>query len=195
MRVRREAYRGTEARVEDQRPDVIVIRVTVAQPGTEVGLDVLWVGFKAPSHRKAHGWNEVMREAVDRLEVAHANRNVFLILAIGIEWMMFEWVPIPTNPGGGRGFQSSHLTKQTLGMSMAEYVMLLLPVQASLQTRIGPHTHLIYTSVAHSLDYWITDSTGQRLLNQSSIQRLETCFAHIQGAQYNGPPNPRHFAL
>jgi hypothetical protein len=179
--------------VEDHRPDVIVIRVTVAQPGTEVARDVLWVECKAPIHRRPHGWNMVMREAVDRLEVAHPDRNIFLILAIGIEWMMFEWVP--TNLGASPLQIIAHNQNEAWDVDPRIRLVAAAGPNFLIQTNPNRPPDLIDTSGAHSLDYWTMDSTGQRPLNLASMQRLEACLAHVQGAQYNGPANPLHFAL
>jgi hypothetical protein len=178
--------------VEDHRPDVIVIRVTAAQPGTEVARDVLWVECKAPIHRMPHGWNMVMGEAVDRLEVAYPNRNVYLILAIGIEWMMFEWVP--TNLGSPLRILAHN---QNEAWDVDPRIRLVAAAGTTFlrQADRNRPPDLIDTSGAHSLDYWTMDSAGQLPLNLPSMLRLEACLAHVQGAQYNGPANPPHFAL
>jgi hypothetical protein len=199
-RIRREPYRGSAARVEDHRPDIIAIRVSVAQPGAaEVSRDVLWVECKAPSLHKPHGWNMVMREAIDRLEVAHPNRNIFLILAIGIEWMMFEWDPNPNLPVSPLYILPYNPSDRPWNVDARIRIVAAAGPTFLLQRDPrrdpnGPYD-LIDTSRANSLDYWTMDSTGQRQLNLRSIQRLENCLAHVQGAQYHGPANPAHFAL
>ena len=193
-RIRREPYRGSANRVAEHRPDVIVIQVTVPQQGQglEVGRDILWVECKASSENKPNGWNKVMEEAVDRLSVAHPTRNIHLILAIGIEWMMFEWDP--TN------LQSplqilAHNQAHAWDVDPRIHPLPFAGTSFLLQSRQNGPLDLIDTTRACSLNFWVMDPTGQHPLNMPALLRLEACLAHVQAAAYIGGPNPAHFPL
>ncbi|KAH8756336.1 hypothetical protein F5883DRAFT_468673, partial [Diaporthe sp. PMI_573] len=83
------------------RPDVVTVRIHQAiqlQGGqvTEVNRDLIWVECKAPSKDQPSEWKKVMNEAVKRLDMAHPTRPLFLILNVGLKWLIFYWNP--TNP-------------------------------------------------------------------------------------------------
>lgn len=93
----REAYRGLPPDdPEDQKPDVVVIRfMTIANsfPPEATDRDILWIECKAPDEDVPNRWKLCMNQAVTRLNNAHPNRRVFLILTTGLKWMPFLWDP------------------------------------------------------------------------------------------------------
>ncbi|KAK4221289.1 hypothetical protein QBC38DRAFT_461643 [Podospora fimiseda] len=68
------------------------------QPGVVAGTnqmkrDILWIECKAPILNFPAGWHDALTEATDRLAGAHPNRMLYLILAIGAQWLPFVWDP------------------------------------------------------------------------------------------------------
>lgn len=97
--IRRDAYRGMlPDLLSSHKLDVVVVRLTTPQLGPdglyrEVKRDILWVECKAPCHDNPGTWKRVIEEATERLKSAHPDRNVWLIMAIGLKWMVFYWDP------------------------------------------------------------------------------------------------------
>lgn len=95
----REAYRGYPPKDPSQiKPDLIAIKLTPGQtqPGQVPQFnsrDYLWIECKAASEDRPSGWKNVLIEAATRLIVAHPNRVVFLIIAVGWKCMYFVWDP------------------------------------------------------------------------------------------------------
>ncbi|USP74525.1 hypothetical protein yc1106_01799 [Curvularia clavata] len=101
--IRREAYRGLPPKkLSEVKPDIVTIRVTHAQPGQASSdrhyRDYLWVECKKATYDNPHGWKDVLHESIDRLAIAHANRMVFLIIAVGYKCMWFVWDPLNQLP-------------------------------------------------------------------------------------------------
>lgn len=79
------------------RPDVVTARIlqTFQQGGQvdEVKRDIIWVECKPPEEDQPNEWSLIMDEATDRLHVAHPTRSLWLILNIGLKWLIFYWDP------------------------------------------------------------------------------------------------------
>lgn len=113
-------YRGIPMAANwKHRPDVVTVRINhvIQMPAvTELKRDILWVECKAPSRDRPSEWKEVMREAVTRLNVAHPTNELFLILNVGMEWMIFYWDPINPLPAGQELTITSHAANTTWPM-------------------------------------------------------------------------------
>jgi hypothetical protein len=94
------AYRGFPPSNPSQiKPNLIAIKMTPGQtqPGQVPQFDsrdFLWIECKAASHDTPSGWKNVLAESVELLSIAHPNRGVFLIIAVGWKCMYFVWDPI-----------------------------------------------------------------------------------------------------
>ncbi len=199
--VRREAYRGPAGQLSNQRPDVIVVQITSPggqpQPGANIRRDILWIECKAPCHYQPNGWNSVMSEAVGRLRSAHPTRDLFVILAVGLEWMPFYWNPFNQQAPLQilKDNERDHWPVDQ-GICVAN-----VPNHNNLQRHIvndprvaGGPRNTIDTTRAFSLDYWTMDGRQPpQPINLTSLQLLEAFFAVVRAHAYLGGPNPAHF--
>lgn len=83
------------------RPDVVTVRIhqAIQQQGgqvAKVNRDLISVECKAPSKDQPSEWKNVMNKAVKRLDMTHRTISLFLILNVGLKWLIFYWNP--TNP-------------------------------------------------------------------------------------------------
>ena len=197
--IEREAYRGPQTRTPKHIPDVIVVRVRHAPPVAQPApgqrpqrpqeRDVLWIDCKAPSDKAPHGWHAVLGEATERLDSAHGNREVFLILAIGMKWMCFLWNPAAPLPAN-----------QQLRMRMANNAGFwddidnrIHPIPAgTLPGQRHIVNNVIETNSAYTLNYWDVNPTTNLPAHLADLTLLENLFAIIQNHQYIGW-NPDHF--
>lgn len=99
-------YRGIPfASNKSHVPRIVVVQIVhivtpLPAPGPRLRRDMVWVECKAPKDDIPHTWKDVMGEAVTRLQVAHENRPLYLILNVGLHWMIFWWDPFqPAAPG------------------------------------------------------------------------------------------------
>jgi hypothetical protein len=148
------------------------------QPGAIIKRDILWVESKPSSEGRQPGaWNRVMAEAAARLSYAHPNRNLYVILASGLEWMIFEWQP-----------RNQQRPLKILADNRTDVVhphMSVAPVaDQSHLVRSAPDgpADLIDTTFAYSLDFWSMRADRQQPLNLPALQLLEDCFTHIRNA-------------
>lgn len=132
-----------------------------------------------------------MDEAVTRLNVAHSVRNFFLILNVGLEWMIFYWDPTNPAPPG------QHLRiVDGSGRNLWDVDPGVRPVQTTgLQFILGgyPITNgAIYTDRAKTINCYSTAvSGGQPVLRyQNDLNFLEHCLMHIGGANFAGNNDP-----
>lgn len=179
---------------ETQISDVVVLQMTHTNQagGTKsTKRDVLWVECKAPSKDQPYQWNNVMEEAVARLNVAHPTRSLFLILNVGLEWIMFYWDPINPAPAG----QHLRLVDASGRHHWDVDPRMRLVQAAGIQYTVGedPITNgVIYPDRAKTIDCITTDvSNGQPVLKyQNDLIFLEQCLVHISGANFVGNNDP-----
>jgi hypothetical protein len=155
-------------------------REEAQQPGATIKRDILWVESKPSSEGRQPGaWNRVMAEAAARLSNAHPNRNLYIILAIGLEWMIFQWQP-----------RNQQRPLKILADNRTDVVhphMSVAPIadQSHLVRSVpGGPADLIDTTFAYSLDFWSMRADRQQPLNLPALQLLEDCFTHIRNAIY-----------
>lgn len=191
-RVQTGAYRGPPGKEGETKPDVVVTQLATSQPGVPpTKRDILWVQCGTPDpENQPRGWNRMMKEAVNRLTVAHPTRSVYLLLANGIQWMLFEWIP-----GNLRSPLQFCAHSSSVTWTVHPQIHLVPLAGTSYLARTDPNGHFdqIDTRGAYSLDFWTMDPTEQRPFNLSALLHLEDCLAHIQAAAYTGGPNPAHF--
>lgn len=153
--------------------------------------DALWVECKAPSKDQPYQWNNVLDEAVTRLHVAHSTRNIFLILNVGLEWIMLYWDPQNPAPAG----QNLRLV-DAQGRPRWDVDRRVRPIQAAgLQYTFGgdPITNgVIYPDRAKTIDCITTAvANGQMVLAyQNDLVFLEQCLVQIAGANFQGNNDP-----
>lgn len=191
--VRRDAYRGPPAAPSSQKPDVVVVELATPQVGPD-GLprsrkrDILWVECKAPERDQPGAWKTVLNEATKRLNAAHPTRNVWLIVASGLKWMVFYWDP-------------STVRAQPLQVKSAQ-AGLYWPLDPRIniapglpgQRHIDPNGITIHTEAANSLDFWTpappVPGQAPRPMNlHSCLLFLEQVFQAVQTGVYL-QPNP-----
>ncbi|AEO60427.1 hypothetical protein MYCTH_2309625 [Thermothelomyces thermophilus ATCC 42464] len=188
--IEREAYRGSARDPPEHKPDVIVVRIhnvqqAAGQRPTAIERDILWIECKAPTHLKPHGWHNVLGEAVTRLNAAHPDREVFLILAIGMKWMPFMWDPFNPFPRG----QGLKMLKDNGQPWDDEIDGRIRPVNMPNQRHVNGR--IIDTTRAFTLNYWDADANGN-IIHLAELQLLEALFNNIQGRIFNGA-NPANF--
>jgi hypothetical protein len=141
-------------------------------------------------------WKKVIEEATERLKSAHPDRNVWLIVAIGLKWMVFYWDPSNsrTNPlplaimmndstGGWAIDPHIHLPPQPVNNQVPD-------LDARVQHYVHPPTGIIYPSNAISLDFWTMDPNLNQPRNLGGCMLLEDVFRAVQGDVYTVPANP-----
>jgi hypothetical protein len=153
--------------------------------------DMFWVECKASSQDKPHQWSNAIEEAVERLNAAHPDRNIYLILNVGLKWIIFYWNP--TNPAAAG--QNLHIM-DAAGQPRWSVDPRVRPAQnGGIQFIFGgdPITNgIIHTERAKTIDCITTDlSGGQTVLKyQNDLTFLENCLAHIGGANFVGQNDP-----
>jgi len=90
-----EANKGSANDMEAHIPDVVTVKLIPAEP-TYQKRDYLWVECKKAALDRPSGWKDVLKGAVTHLSLVHANRDVFLIIAIGTKCMLLAWNPLNT---------------------------------------------------------------------------------------------------
>ena len=178
----------------EYKPDVVVVELTTPQPGADGLLrsskrDVLWVECKAPKHDNPAMWRTVIDEGTQRLKSAHPDRNVWLIVAIGLKWMLFYWDPTnaATNPFPMAIMMYDNTGGWTVDPGLRPPP---LPPAINVQRYIDIRTGTIFAERAHSLDFWTQapaapNQPPQPANLQSCMLFLEDIFRAIQGHVYN----------
>lgn len=193
--VDRESYRGLPpVEPETKRPDIIAIKLSSIQhtpnmPPTSVDRDVLWIECKAPDMQPPNNWQKVMSEIIERLSIAHPDRKVYFILAVGLKWMPFVWDPprvgqALVNPQGGP-VRIRKANNSTWPPCHHVYAI-PMPGQRHVDAQL-----CVDTSRAFTLDCWSRNQDGTRKYD-SELQFLESIFAHLQAVAFPGA-NPPEF--
>jgi hypothetical protein len=188
----REAYRGPSNNPLEHKPDVIVVRIhnvqqMAGQRPTAIERDVLWIECKAPVYHQPNGWHKVLGEAVDRLASAHPTRTVYLILAVGMEWMPFVWDPSNPAPAG----QTMQMIKDVRTQVWDDIDHRIRPVANMANQRHIAGGRIIDTTLAYNLNFWDQDAQGN-VIHLADLQLLETFFNLVQGQNFAGA-NPANF--
>jgi hypothetical protein len=150
------------------------------------------------------------------LEVAHPDRMVFLIVAVGLKWIPFVWNPelniaLATAQQQGQAQLAANLQAQIDQVS---------PLRLVYDNRQGawgldPRLHMIHptllqghqrhvlrgaqgelfvdTAAAYTLDYWTLDQNTGQPAYQNDAQLLENLVTVVQNTAYN-TPNPSDFS-
>lgn len=172
---------------------IVVKKQTMVSPSPEgsqpltVSRDILWVEYKAPNHDTPAGWKDLIEQASNRLAVAHPNRMLFVIFAIGLKWMSFKWDPIGA---------VNAPPLQILTNNHAQGQEWTLPPQLRYDPTVPGQSHVVAYGdslvtdtidqiSAYSLEYWTHDQQGQ-IKNWPALRLLEDCMAHILDPNYLG---------
>ena len=197
----REAYRGLPpADPESHVPDIIVVRCSnvVAQPGAPpvagAERDILWVECKAPDMDQPNEWNRVITQVVRRLNSAHPDRMVYLILAVGLKWMPFIWDPTVagqqlTNPQGGPLRMVKHNRTDYWDIDPRIYSA---PIQGQRHVFNSGGRLYIDATQAYTLDFWTLDPQTGAPAYIADMTLLETCFTQLHQTVFVGN-NPAQF--
>ena len=191
-RVHTGAPRGPPGREGETRADVVVVQIATSQRGVEpVKRDVLWVECGTPEEDQPKAWNKLMKQAVGRLTVAHPSRNIHLVLAIGIQWMLFEWAP-------GNQRSPLQICAHSLRATWSVHPQIHVPIPDApylVPSNLNVDYDQIDTTRAYSLDFWTLDPTRQQPSDRPALYQLESCLGKIQVAVFLGGPNPAHFLV
>ncbi|KAI5925542.1 hypothetical protein F4810DRAFT_717882 [Camillea tinctor] len=186
----REAYRGTARAPSDFRPDIITIKfVSTGVPGHFRERDYLWIECKASSRDHPFEWKTSMREAIAKLNGAHPDRELLLLLAVGHKWMWFFWDPNHTLRSG-----------QPLCMATANGASWRIDGRIKQPNNVPwvDSRGRINTPDAMSIDMWSTVTVGhganaeQRIANWRGLEMLEEFLVAIRATPLLGF-NPAHF--
>lgn len=181
--VRREAYRGMPpGHSWEHKPDVVVVKLSSPTPGPDgfvrsVKRDILWVECKAPCHDQPGAWETVMSEAVGRLASAHPDRNVWLVLATGLKWMVFYW-----NPRVGQNPPLSILSHDQRSSWPVDQRICVAPVGGQRHIVNG---NIIRTDLANTLDFTNLGPNNVPTNMNSCLLLLEAVIATVQAGNYN----------
>lgn len=150
-----------------------------------------------------------MNQAVTRLDNAHPNRRVFLILTTGLKWMPFLWDP-PNQAAGMQQLPNANPQGLAFLMDRQAYPnrqdwlcdtrirqipQNLLPNQAHISNQAIPNGQLaagrlaIDTTRAYSIQFW---DNANNLANVPQLQYLENLLLMVRGQQFNDA-NPTNF--
>ncbi|KAF2188143.1 hypothetical protein K469DRAFT_748511 [Zopfia rhizophila CBS 207.26] len=189
----REAYRGYPPSNPSQiKPDLLAIQLTPGQtqPGQApqfTARDYLWIECKAASEDKPSGWKNVLAESVTRLSIAHSNRVVFLIIAVGWKCMYFVWDPNGTVQGQPQLFIRPSNNTQPWSVDARIKAVSAAPWVNTVTGEIS-HAH------AMELECWATVLVaGQNVLkNGNSLGIIEQFLVGVQNIALQGQ-NPALF--
>ncbi|KAK3996579.1 hypothetical protein QBC44DRAFT_231736 [Cladorrhinum sp. PSN332] len=174
-------YRGRTNNPSEKKPDVVVVLFDniLNAPGRRQfsRRDLLWIECKAPGSTAPNKWNSVLGEAVLRLQVFHPDRQVFLILAIGTEWLPFLWDPVTLPQVPLQMLQSNQRTGLTWTIDHR-----IRPFPANFYMIGNSH---IDSQQSFTLNHWDLDAANVPV-NLAELQLLEHVFAVIQAFNYQG---------
>lgn len=203
--IRHHVYRGLEPDLS-RKPEVLVQILMTPQSGPDsdgiwwsVNRDTLWVECKAPCHDNANMWKRAIEEATGHLRSVHPDRNVWLIVAIGLKWMVFYWDPSNsrTDPFSMDILMDEGSSRWAVdpGLRLPPSFPQLSANQAPLmnaQRYVDLTAGTISTKRACSLDFWTADPNqpDQPANLQSSMLFLEDVFRAIQSDVFSVPANP-----
>jgi hypothetical protein len=181
----REAYRGfTPSNPPEVKPDLIAIKLTPTQtpPGQMTqyhSRDFLWIECKAAILNRPSGWKGLLAESAMRLSIAHSNRTVFLIIAIGWRCMYFVW-----DPTGAIQGQQMLFIRSSNGATTWYIDARIKAVHAT--TWVNPVSGEISPAHSMELECW-TIVAGQNVLrNRNSLGMIEQFLVGIQNIALQG---------
>lgn len=121
-----------------------------------------------------------MGEAVDRLQVAHANRPLYLILNVGLHWLIFWWNPSqPAAPGQHLRIVDARGTGHwDVDPRVHSPLAGNIPFNANTPPLYVDNNRVIHTNQAVSLDCMTWTAQGA-LQHQRDLDFLETCIQSI----------------
>lgn len=165
----------------EHKPDVVVVKLSSPTPGADgfarsIKRDILWVECKAPCYDQPGAWETVMSEAVDRLASAHPNRNVWLILATGMKWMVFYW-----NPMVGQNPPLAIISHDGRTAWPVDPRICIAPVGGQRHITNG----IIHTDLANTINFTNLDQNNVPTNMNSCLLLLENIITTIQTSNYN----------
>jgi hypothetical protein len=187
----REAYRGFAQNVSHTKPDLIAVKLVPAPQQINPlpsfrSRDYVWIECKPASEDSPSGWKNVLSEAIGRLEVAHPNRAVYLVIAVGSKCMFFLW-----DPSGNQ--QPQHFLRNS---NTGEDWMIDARISSVID---GPwfdrNTGRIRPELAMTLDCFSEEIVnGRRVLrNRVYLSTIEQVLVGIQNSVLIQGFNPLHF--
>jgi hypothetical protein len=132
--------------------------------------DCVWVVCKPPSEASTQlPWQAALAETVELLDHFHPNHGLYVIIAIGLEYMKFYW-------DGPRHFPSRPDVPVLIEHSMEWYLDERLKVDDLVPgtPHIDPVGGELQVSKVLSLDFWTRDGPGILPNNAQACQSLET---------------------
>lgn len=159
-----------------------------APPPPALRRDILWVECKAPSHDAPNEWNAVIKEATERLAIAHPTRNVWLILATGLKWIVLYWNPLapPLNPPLA---VLKAVGNDTWDIDGRLHLPALPGHNLPFVHNVQGLGQVIVPSTASSLDFWSV--ANNQPLHVNDMILLEAIFTAVQAGVYpaQNPPS------
>ncbi|KAH7308991.1 hypothetical protein B0I35DRAFT_463864 [Stachybotrys elegans] len=188
--VGREPSRGPAAPVSER----IKVTMSVLAPGpsgtlaNDVERDYIWVECKAPSRDEPFEWKGAFDEAARRLDVAYRDREMFVIVAIGLKYIKLYWDGPRKLPLPGCKILGWRADRWALDDRFKAPVGLL-----RLSPYVNQATGDIDTSRALSLDFWTRGGPDGRPLNHGACTNLELFFQDIRTMIKLPGVNPTQF--
>ncbi|ROW12541.1 hypothetical protein VMCG_00507 [Cytospora schulzeri] len=144
----------------------------------------LWVECEAPDKDQPDGWKDLMSETAGRLSIEHATRPLYLILAIGLKWMIFGWDPLQA----GQNQQLSINNDEGTSAWLIDPRICRVPnIQIPGRSYVDGNG-VINTRLAKTLDCFTpVDQTAQGQQERrymEDLNFLETCFVAIMNGVY-----------
>lgn len=158
---------------------VLMVHIVTPPPAKRLQVhkrDMLWVECKASEDDVSHTWKDVMGEAVIKLQVAHPNRPLYLILNVGLHWMIFWWDPSqPAAPGQHlRIAKARDAGYWDVDPRVHSPLAGNIPFNANTPPLYIDNNRVIHTDQAVSLDCMTHTAQGTRQY-QRDLEFLEIC--------------------
>jgi hypothetical protein len=191
--IEREAYRGNPPLNPSQvKPDPIVVRflpTAVTNPNFlpfVESRDFLWIECKAATENTPSGWKNALGEAATRLNNAHPDRMIYLIIAIGWRCAFFVWDP--TNTMRRPKIFIRPVSNQ-IPWLIDQRIKFIGPV-SWIDPASGEFDH---TKTIELECFWQMIENGLPVLaNHHNLEKIEQFLVHIQNSALQGR-NPSNF--
>ncbi|GAB1317465.1 hypothetical protein MFIFM68171_07675 [Madurella fahalii] len=168
---------------------LIVEHITNVQhrPGsrpTADSSDIFWVECAASDElANPSGWSDLMRRAVNRLDVEYPAHRLFVIVAIGLRWMPFLWDPVESVVDGGLTLLWRQSSCGDDGYKIDHRIQ--MASSAAVDGLTQRHVERLDQGLtvnpqqAYSLDYWTLDETGS-VMNLDDLLFLEKLIVGVK---------------
>lgn len=188
--IERDSFPVTSSSVSGKDLDIMIVKkvitpeeaVSSGPPAPIRERDCIWVVCKAPPEEdNPNPWREAIEETIERLDILHPDHKLFVIIAIGLEYMKFYWDGPRTYPT--RPYDVPMLVEGSSEWILDDRLQVndFIPGAPFFDQKTGN----IYASGALSLDFWTRGGADCLPTNYRACESLEMLFFVI-----NNSPDP-----